>query len=96
MTKTFNLAEEVLAPRYEFIARFLVHMTRTKANREFTGGLKVKAKAAGAYAVEMNGVEFVTAKDATSLFEYAFRSRLGYFVKEADTLRVEFHAMRSV
>lgn len=76
------------ASRKEFIAAFLVQMTRTKTNRSFVGGLQVKRQRKGGYSVWMNGIAFVTAKDADSLYEYAFRSTLNYFVREAETLRV--------
>lgn len=76
-----------------FIAAFLVRMTRTKANRELSGGLQVKAVKGGSFTVSLNGVAFVTAKDADSLFEYAFRSKLNYYVHQADDLRIAAYEM---
>lgn len=87
--KTLDIAHAARTmDRKSFIAAWLVRMTATKANRTLVNGLHVKRSGRSGYAVAMNGTTFATAKDTDSLYEYARRSALGYFVREAEELRI--------
>ena len=90
-TMTNITAAALSLSRHEFIAAWLIDMTRRKVGRSYCGGLQVKRTRVG-FSVSLNGIAFVAAKDAASLFEFARRSALGYYVREAERLRIEAYA----
>lgn len=89
--KTTNLNEMVKLPRFEFLAAYLVLLTRKAANREFVQGYQVK-HSAGRWSVIQTqvagGTTVYATDDAAKLFDYVRRGPLGYFTREADNLRV--------
>lgn len=78
-------------PRFEFIARWLVSMTRKKENRALVGGYRV-THTGGVYKVISpiaGGTVAYQTEDPSLLFDYVRRGALGYFTREADNVRVE-------
>jgi hypothetical protein len=75
-------------PRYEFIALWLVAVTKKKANRGPLGLHVVKAR--GEYRVMSSiggGTIVYQTKDPSLLFDYARRTQLGTETRAADQFR---------
>jgi preprotein translocase subunit SecB len=81
-------------PRFEFIARFLVEVTRKKENRKLSHGYQVRFSR-GMYRVVQTEVtgspEVYKTKDPALLFDYVRRGSLGYWVRSAEEFRTLAH-----
>lgn len=89
---TGELAKKL--PRFEFIARFLVEVTRKKENRALSNGLQVRFSR-GMYRVVSTAVagnpEVFKTRDPAVLFDYVRRGSLGYWVRSAEEFRTLAH-----
>lgn len=98
----FDLNRLVKLPRFEFIAEFLVHVTREKENRSLTQGYQIRKKGK-IYQVVQTGIHAkydgskpkdkgVVAYETDSpdkLYDYVRRGPLMYFIRHAEELRAQ-------
>ena len=97
----FSLTTEQLMTmdRFELIATWLVGVTRRKAGREDTGGLKVE-KLRGRYVIMMPGVgdgkAVLFQGDAGHLFDYAHRTMLNGLIRVVEDARAQAIATQDV
>jgi len=77
-------------PRFDFIARWLVVVTRKKANR---GPLGLHVRKVGKewriYSPVGGGTVTFATRDPSMLFDHARRGQLGADIRDADAFRVE-------
>lgn len=91
MARPDLIALAVELPRKEFIARYVVHATRSAEGRRFSEGMRV-VKRGAAYIVRYpNGAE-TPARDVDALFEIMRRGPLNEHVREAERLREYAHS----
>jgi hypothetical protein len=90
----FNLQRDVQLPRQKFITRFLAHVTRKKADRDYSGGLRVRCSR-GAWVIDWpelgKGRVMSTSKTEEGLYDTARRGTLNYYVRQAEDLWEEGH-----
>lgn len=83
-------------PRFEFIAGWLIYVTRKKANR---GPLGLYVKRVGGewriYSPIGGGTITYRTHDPALLFDYARRTQLGPDIRDAETFRGEAFAERA-
>jgi hypothetical protein len=89
-------AQALSMPRFEFIAHWLVVLTRKKEN---LGPLGIRVRhAAKTYSVVSpigGGTVVYATKDPALLFDYVRRTQLGPLVRDADEFRVLAHEQDS-
>ena len=86
-----DLNQLIKLPRFEFIAAYLVMLTRKAANRAHVHGYQVTHRAGKWSVIQTRvagGTVVYSTDDACKLFDYVHRGPLGYFTREADNLRV--------
>lgn len=92
---TADLNQLVKLPRFDFIAEFLVSVTRSKAARALVHGQQVRRRGKRYQIVQTGvvghprGLVTYQTTDTSLLFDVARRGHLGYFTREADNLRVD-------
>lgn len=73
-------------PRYDFIALWLVAVTKKKANRGPLGYHVTKTRGEYRVVSPIGGIVYQT-KDPSLLFDYARRTQLGHETRAADQFR---------
>ena len=75
-------------PRQEFAVRFLARMTRKAADRDYVAGMRVRC-ARGGWVVDLPAVKggiLSTSTDPRRVYDYARRTALWYFIRQAESL----------
>lgn len=76
--------------RFDFIAEFVWRMTKKKQNRDLTKGLEVlKTKQGWNYGFHGMEPSALPTRDTAKLYDMIRRTKLNYFVREAEDLRVQ-------
>ena len=82
-------AEWVRDHRFEFMANYMQHQTRKKADLDLVGGYMVRRGSSGWDIIDSNGATLIKNTTPEKLYDYARRGTLGYLTKKADDLRID-------